>query len=156
MAHADGRAAFVGIPGGKKTCTHLFFPGCQLGASDPRYVTKTYEALLKKLPQTGIMLGCCGVPAVWSGDRELQDKKMAALKRALKALGEPTVILACPTCIKTFKEYLPEIKTKFVYDYLEPKAVEGKPFASLTPALRGRSLAFRHGCAPCCKRRISL
>lgn len=138
MDHADGPAAFVGIPGGKNTCTHLFFPGCQLGASDPRYVTRTYEALLKKLPGAGVMLGCCGVPAVWSGDRDLQDKKMAALKAALEALGDPTVILACPTCIKTFTEQLPQVKTESVYDYLEPKTVGSEPFALFDPcASRG-------------------
>jgi len=133
MDHADGPSAFVGIPGDKKTCTHLFFPGCQLGASDPRYVTAAYEALQQKLPQAGIMLGCCGVPSIWSGDRELQDKKMTDLKAALQALGGPTVILACPTCIKTFKEHLPEVKTESVYDYLEPKAAQSEPFALFDP-----------------------
>ncbi|HWQ51527.1 MAG TPA: FAD-dependent oxidoreductase [Terriglobales bacterium] len=137
MAHAEGPAAFAGIPEGA-ACTHLFFPGCQLGASDPRYVTKTYEALMKKLPHAGILLGCCGVPAVWSGDKALQDKKMAALKAALEALGGPAVILACPTCKKTFSEHLPEVKTEFVYDYLEPKAAGDSPFALFDPcASRG-------------------
>ncbi|HWP79784.1 MAG TPA: FAD-dependent oxidoreductase [Candidatus Acidoferrum sp.] len=133
MAHAEGPAAFVGVPEGSATCTHLFFPGCQLGASDLRYVTKTYEALLKKLPHAGVMLGCCGVPAVWSGDRELQDRKMAALKAALKALGGPTVILACPTCKKTFTEYAPEVRTEFAYDYLEPVKTGGETFALFDP-----------------------
>ncbi len=138
MAHADGPAAFTHVPEGGTTCTHLFFPGCQLGASDPRYVSEAYNALLKKLPHAGLMLGCCGVPAVWSGDKGPQDRKMAALKAAWESLGRPSVIFACPTCKKTFAEYLPEAKSEFIFDYLEPATVGGGSFALFDPcASRG-------------------
>ena len=53
---------------GTETSRHLFFPGCQLSASAPEHVRKTYAFLCQKLQGgVGLMLRCCGAPADWSG-----------------------------------------------------------------------------------------
>lgn len=84
---------------------YLFFPGCQLGASAPDTVQKTYEWLTETLDGgVAFMHGCCGVMAKWAGEEELYEKTQDALKEAWEALGKPRIITACPTCHKTLLE----------------------------------------------------
>ena len=41
----------------------VFFPGCQLAASDPDHVARAYEYLRERYePATGLLLYCCGAP----------------------------------------------------------------------------------------------
>ena len=42
----------------------VFFPGCALSSYSPDLVLKTFDYLQQKLPGTGILLGCCGAPAL--------------------------------------------------------------------------------------------
>ena len=100
------------------TCRFAFFPGCQIGASSPELVLKSYELLQKIDPSTGIIIGCCGVPAQWAGDEDLHEQALAKIRADWERLNKPTMILACPTCRKTFDKLLPEIKTTFIYDVI--------------------------------------
>jgi hypothetical protein len=59
---------------------HAFFPGCQLGAADPRYVTEPYRWLLSKKRDTGLLLRCCGVPAEWAGNEKLHESAIDGLR----------------------------------------------------------------------------
>ena len=85
---------------GKARSKRVFFPGCQLAAGAPDTVLATYAYLLQLEPETGILLGCCGAPADWSGREGLYEETVAALKEKLRILGEPEVVCACPTCLK--------------------------------------------------------
>ena len=116
---SSGLAALSRKAPGKEQCTYAFFPGCQLGAADPAYVEQPYRWLLSKEPDTGLMLRCCGVPAEWAGNEELHETVIKDLKKDWEALGEPVLILACPSCGKHLKEYLPEIKTISLYEVLD-------------------------------------
>ncbi len=125
MAHANGdRAALTLLPQGQKA-SRAFFPGCQLGASDPRYVSETYSALMKDCPDTGLLLGCCGAPAYWAGREDLHRVCIDQLKKNWQQMGEPTLLLACPTCKKMLLQFLPEITTEFVYPRLKNAAAAG-------------------------------
>ena len=104
---------------GQNQCSYAFFPGCQLGAADPRYVMEPYQWLLAERPETGMLLRCCGVPAEWAGNEELHDTVIAELRGDWETLGKPTLILACPACGKHLKEYLPEIETISLYEALD-------------------------------------
>jgi len=104
---------------------YLFFPGCQLGASDPTYVEHAYRYLLERHPRTGIILGCCGVPAEWAGDEQLAGATADGIRDRWQTMGRPTVILACPTCRmacptcrKMFRHRLPEIPTTYLYEVI--------------------------------------
>jgi len=88
-------------PDGKKS-GYAFFPGCQLGGSNPDYVLKAYRFLLDKLPGTALMLACCGIPAEWAGEQQMLDAHTAKLRADWERLGKPAMILACPTCQKAF------------------------------------------------------
>ena len=97
---------------------YAFFPGCQLGASDPNLVERTYEFLLSKHQDTGLLLRCCGAPAEWAGDEEKHRSEIETIRRLWSELGSPTLILACPTCEKKFREYMNEIPVVSLYEIL--------------------------------------
>lgn len=107
--------------------SYAFFPGCQLGAGDPELVEKAYAYLLKKRPGTGLLLRCCGAPAEWSGDEEKFRGEIESIKGLWKELGKPTLILACPTCEKKLKTYIPEIPVISLYEIIDAWGCKASP-----------------------------
>lgn len=105
---------------------YLFFPGCQLGASDPRYVMHSYAYLIEKFPDTAILLGCCGAPADWAADRELNTGVIEDIKEKWKSLNCPIVVFACPTCQLQFQKYIPEAKGISLYEVMLENGLPGK------------------------------
>lgn len=95
---------------GYEEVNYLFFPGCQLGGADPRYVLDTYQYLTHTLPGgTALYLGCCGAPSEWAGYEERTAEVLEQFQSCYEALGRPIVILACPSCEKMFQKYHREI-----------------------------------------------
>jgi Fe-S oxidoreductase len=140
MAFTNGAEAYLARrPQGYAESQHVFFPGCQLGASDPRYATESYRWLLGQWPDTALMLGCCGAPAEWAGDEAARAETIAKLKADWVALGKPTAIFACPTCRQMFKRHLPEIAGVFLYNLMAeqgispPKAAGGETVSVFDP-----------------------
>lgn len=119
MEHASKDAAIVKAAPKEKTCQYVFFPGCRLGASNPEYVLQSYEILIRKQKSTGIILNCCGIPALWAGEKERFDAHIEDIKNAWEELGEPVVIYACASCRKTFERFMPEIPTISLYELLD-------------------------------------
>jgi Fe-S oxidoreductase len=96
---------------------YQFFPGCQLGASDPGYVINTYSYLTQRLTDgVGLYLGCCGAPADWSGRADLLEKSIRTIRENWEHHGKPEVILACPTCHKMFARHLGGVPVKSLWD----------------------------------------
>ena len=90
---------------GYEKCKYVFFPGCQAGAVAPEAVYRAYADLRARLPGgVGILLGCCGVISHWAGREELFDETCALLRSELAKLGSPTIITACPSCMKQLRE----------------------------------------------------
>ena len=112
----DAKAALTRAPKDTGYCKYAFFPGCQLGASSPDMVIRAYQYLIEKEPASGIILSCCGVPARWAGDEEKFDEVLNSIEASWKALGQPVLILACPTCSRIFNSRLPHITTAFLYE----------------------------------------
>lgn len=117
FANSEPACAFISPENGEKA-QYIFFPGCQLGASEENYVLKAYEALKKIERQTALLLGCCGIPADWAGDEELRQGVQNSILEKWKAQGEPILILACPTCMKTFSRCMPQVKFISLYELL--------------------------------------
>lgn len=103
---------------------YAFFPGCQLGASLPELVDKSYEYLLGKNPDTGLMLRCCGAPAEWSGSYDKHDEILSIFKRQWQELGSPTLVTACPTCSRQINKNLSDIPTISIYEYMSENGIE--------------------------------
>ncbi|MDR0518863.1 MAG: NAD(P)-binding protein [Clostridiales Family XIII bacterium] len=148
MDHADGEAArFAFMPDAPeagadrnvksppKPQTHTesaaprryaFFSGCQLGAGDPGLAMRTYEAIRNIDPAVGILARCCGAPAEWAGEDDRHSEKLASLRADWRDLGEPLLLMACPTCAREFREHMPEIPVSTVYEWLAGKSADGK------------------------------
>lgn len=118
FANSD-RAAVSRCALGYDSCTYTFFPGCQLGAAQPRYVLEAYEWLLKNEPSTGMILNCCGLPAEWAGDEASHQNVISNIREEWKRLGKPVLITACASCRKHLQKYLPEIETVMLYSIME-------------------------------------
>ncbi|MDE8735145.1 heterodisulfide reductase-related iron-sulfur binding cluster [Eubacteriales bacterium DFI.9.88] len=104
---------------GQKDCCYAFFPGCQLGASEPHYVMEPYRWLLSKRPDTGLLLSCCGLPAEWAGDETEHQNVIDGLRKKWESLGRPILITACISCEKHLRKYLPEIETVTLYELMD-------------------------------------
>lgn len=137
MAFANSQVAQLSrLPNGYNKSSYMFFPGCQLGASDVQYVSKSYQWLISQKPDTALMLACCGAPALWSGDTELHADTIAKLKEDWISLGKPKAIFACPTCKQMFDRFLPEVEGVFLYDVMlewriTPKKIVSEELASV-------------------------
>ncbi len=123
MQFSNSEAYLIHPAPGHDRATHLFFPGCQLGASDPQYVESTYAYLLDKMPDTAILVGCCGVPADWAGNDSLHASVIGQLRSDWEKLGEPIVIFACPTCKNQFAKHITEAKGVSLYDIIIAQGV---------------------------------
>jgi len=118
MAMVLNEAYLAKATPGQETASYLFFPGCQMTASGMEHVEKVYQYLLDKQPATGLMMACCGVPALWAGNHELMDEVFAQIKGDWERLGKPKLILACATCVKTFTAYWPEVEWISLYEFI--------------------------------------
>lgn len=89
---------------------YVFFPGCQLAASNPEQVEAVYAWLLEALGgKVGLMLGCCGAPAHWAGDKAFFARVLDGLRDGRAELGSPKLILACSTCFHTLAAHAPDM-----------------------------------------------
>jgi ferredoxin len=136
MAFANSEKASLTL--GAEKPSRVFFPGCQIGGSDPRYVTETYTYLLGRFPDTALFLRCCGAPALWAGDATLFEAELGAIVSEWEAMGRPEFLLACPSCMKIFREYAKEIPCRMVYDVM---LEQGNP-AGATPWASKRAAVF--------------
>lgn len=99
--------------------SYLYFPGCQLAASTPNIVWRSYHDLRSRLPGgTGIMLGCCGIMAKWAGRMDLYQETIEQLKKSWESLGCPEVVTACPACLTSLSESIPRMHCTGIWEIL--------------------------------------
>lgn len=114
------QSVFRGDPVGQQKADYLFYPGCQLSASSPDYVEKSYGYLVSRIKEgVGLMLGCCGAPADWAGRQDLMEQNIQRLRNAWTELDKPTFILACSSCSAVFEKYLPDIPRVSLWEIFE-------------------------------------
>lgn len=123
------------------TSQRLFFPGCSLSAYSPDLVARTYEYLQRKLPGTGIILGCCGAPSYMIGDQTCFQDMMGRITTQMEKSGTSELILACPDCYHTFRENAPNIQVRLVYELM---IEQGLPEAAR--AQSGKSFSIHDSC----------
>jgi Fe-S oxidoreductase len=119
MEFSNNEAALTKMPDGHTQCKYFFFPGCQLGASEPQHVIESYKFLVRHFPDTALMLHCCGAPADWAGNEPIHTNVIEKIKTDWLKLGKPVAIFACPQCKQMFQKYLPEIESRFIYNLIE-------------------------------------
>ncbi|MDR2500829.1 MAG: 4Fe-4S dicluster domain-containing protein [Treponema sp.] len=108
MQYSMSEAFFLARPDpANPSPSAVFFPGCQLSASEPELVRAVYQDLRRRLPGgAGLMLGCCAVMAHWSGSDAVFEEAAERLRQGWKTLGAPQVIAACPTCASALGELI--------------------------------------------------
>ena len=126
---------------GVNTCERVFFPGCGLSGYSLEIVIETYEHLRKKLPGTGLILGCCGSPTHFLGDESRFREIIGKVTANLKALGATEMIVACPDCYHTFRHCEPDLKVRPIYAVL---LEAGLPVESLTK--KGQIFSLHDSC----------
>lgn len=109
----------------------VFFPGCSLAGYSPHLVQGAYALLRQGLPDTGIMLNCCGAPSRLTGEEGLFQGIVAHLAGELARLGATEIIAACTHCLEVFKDHLPQVPSRSIYEVLAE--------LGLPPALSGAS-----------------
>ncbi len=117
--------------------TELFFPGCQMGASNPELVKSCYEFIQKTSEKTGLLLSCCGVPAEWAGDVKTREKITDRIRKVWEELDRPLFIMGCTACQNNMKRYLPEVRTITIYQWIVQHR-EQLPYQSKT----GEAIVF--------------
>lgn len=116
-----------GFYASKGQCKQVFFPGCQLTASKPEQTLGAWRFLRERL-DAGVILGCCGAPAVWAGDQDRQKANLDKLRSAWEAMGRPEIIAACATCADQLRRHLPEAPLRTLYEVLDQ---ENAPVSAL-------------------------
>ena len=96
----------------------VFFPGCSLAGHATGVVKAAYAHLRRRLPDTGIMLNCCGAPSYFMGEKDVMLGVIGNVARELAKLGAQEIIVACTHCYQTLTEFLPEFKTRTIYEVL--------------------------------------
>jgi Fe-S oxidoreductase len=127
---------------GRGSSAAIFVPGCQLPASEPDLVRAIYADLAGRLDGgVGLLLGCCGIMARWSGDAARFDAAKTRLTHAWKALGGAEVIAACPSCRSTLEDM--GIPARSIFDVLgEIGPPEGGKRAGAAPG----AMILHHAC----------
>lgn len=116
-------------------CKRVFFPGCSLPGYSPNLVMNAYKYLREILPDTGIVLNCCGEPTNLLGDKKGFVRLQEATINMITGLGTNEVILACPGCYHTFKTHAPQLNVTTIYHIIAEKGLpkilekEGGPFS---------------------------
>lgn len=123
----------------------MFYPGCQLSGSAPGQVIQTYNYLRKKIKDgVGLMLGCCGAPADWAGEKEKFITAIQSIKSEWERMGTPKVILGCPTCFMIFKNNLPDIPVEFLWTFMDQIGLPEVPSAGSYTLAVHDSCTTRH------------
>lgn len=119
----------------------VFFPGCQLAASEPGLVESVYDDLCGRLTGgVGLWLACCGVMAHWAGEKAAFDAVRQRLAAEWEGLGRPQVVAACPTCAATLRE-LCGIPAVTLFEVLAEEGVAAHKSASVPD-----ELVLHHAC----------
>ena len=122
--HFDGKAPY------------LFFPGCQLAASEPEHIEAAYEWLRETVSEgVALALGCCGAPADWAARNDLLKETLIEFQEMWEDEGRPTLILACSSCKDVFSRCLPDIPSISLWQLIAEKGVPDT-------ALRGQGKAI--------------
>ena len=137
MAHSNGDdCALVKHQHGHSKSSYVFFPGCQIGATAPDIVKKTYADLCGRLSGgVGFISGCCGAIAKWAAQSELFSDSLNRLVSIWSEMGKPEVITACPTCYHVFSEHTPEIKISGIWDVFRESGLPAVARKPLTLAI---------------------
>ncbi|MFZ2444817.1 MAG: VTT domain-containing protein [Syntrophobacteraceae bacterium] len=116
------RYSLYALPTG---CGTVFFPGCTLPGTRPERVKELYTHLTRTIPNLGIVLDCCSKPSHDLGREKSFESTFGEMKEYLVEHGVRNVLVACPNCLRIFKDYGGELSTGTVYESLAENGLPG-------------------------------
>jgi heterodisulfide reductase subunit C len=122
MEYSNGEDYFMAKnQKGFENSAYMFFPSCQLSASEPELTEVIYGDLCERLEGgVGIMLACCSIIAKWAGETKVFEENLNQLIFHWEQMGKPKVITACPTCGKTLAEHT-DMEVVGIWELLKDK-----------------------------------
>jgi Fe-S oxidoreductase len=106
---------------GRQKCKRLFFTGCGLPAIAPRNTIRAYDELRKHFPGTGVMMYCCGAPVEMLGMKDPFRNATDEILRMAESVGAEELVPACPDCVHTLQESVPDLKITPIWELLAEK-----------------------------------
>ena len=84
----------------------VFFPGCSLAGHATGVVKAAYAHLRRRLPDTGIMLNCCGAPSYFMGEKDVMLRIIGNVAGELaQAGGAQKSSWPAPTATRFFRNF---------------------------------------------------
>lgn len=121
---------------GTLTSAYLFFPGCRLSGSSPDNVERAYRYLIGSLEGgVGLVLGCCGAPAEWAGQKDRLEGLNEEFSSNWNSLGQPIIITACSSCHDLFQRFAPNIRPVSLWQIFD---MHGLPETSYRQPIQGK------------------
>lgn len=118
---------------------YVFFPGCQLAASEPALIETAYSQLCSCLDGgVGLWLGCCGIMAHWAGDKPRFEQIKERFLQEWTAMGSPMVIAACPSCAQMFAQHF-GIASQSLLSVVQGQAIPSRTY-------NGQRMVLHHAC----------
>lgn len=117
-----------------KTGDVLYFAGCYASYRQPETAKSTVK-LLKAAGLNVAYLGtdewCCGMPALWNGERAIASEQMLHNLEEIKKSGAKVVVTSCAECYRTIKKNYAELgelpfKVVHVSEFLADLVDKGK------------------------------
>lgn len=106
---------YRGLPQG---CDTVLFPGCTLPGTRPQVAWRLFEHLRIRLPSLGVVLECCAKPSHDLGRQAHFESRFFPLRDELVRRGVRRVLVACPNCLKVFRQYGAPLEVRTVYEQL--------------------------------------
>jgi Fe-S oxidoreductase len=79
--------------------------------------------LLIQKTTPGLMLGCCGAPALWAGDEARLNDNFSVIRSQWERVGKPTLVFACASCENMFDKYLHDIPRVSIYELMDKAGI---------------------------------
>ncbi|MCM1565495.1 MAG: (Fe-S)-binding protein [Dehalobacter sp.] len=95
----------------------VFFPGCSMITYSPELVRASFAELLKQFKGLTILPDCCGLSLYQLGLPDRGEQFVQQIKLKFQALKVKSIIMICPNCYYTLREFLKDTDIRLLTIY---------------------------------------
>jgi len=132
-----------------KTGSDVFFAGCSVSFLRPE-IGKAEVKVLKAAGLDVAYLGaeewCCGLPAGWDGQTNIEEDMARHNVEALKAAGAKRVIFDCPGCYRTFKLDYPKVVGELPFELVHTSQLLAESVSKMKLKNLPKKLTYHDPC----------
>jgi len=118
-----GLSALFSVQALPSGCETIFFPGCTLPGTRPALTWRLFQQLRQTIPTLGLVLKCCAKPGHDLGQTAAFHRHFDQMRDQLIRQGIRSVLTACPSCTKIFRQYGQGLRVETVYEVLHAQGV---------------------------------